>query len=449
MRYLLLLITSLTVTLPFSAQNEVWNHQARAPSSILGLTLLENGHILQGIQARESIEFTEIDPTNGRVNETRNVIVESRLIHFERYLGDTLIMVFENGILATLAPTSTVPTPVTQLFPRMAENDDDFLLRRVEWIHGTLIAYALKYTTNSDLVLESQFNFSERRLVSPETRIGNGNATRWYSDEGNRATINHSPDDPFFSLTVDDSNGEELMSVDLPSSADRVTKVLFTQPDRLYVLVNEIMDEVRVSILFEVDVANNSYQRITFPTAEPYLGISFENMRLLDEDLVLLGYLGQGITFSTVSAPLVLALDQVNQEKWRFSTDLGFSYNTFSDAIKNADEPGGLFLCGNTRFTDVASRGNAFTMKVGLTVSSVYNEPARPLKTFPNPATTHLNINGLPPGLRNVEVIDLAGRVLSRTISGRAINVQKLPAGTYFVRAEMAGERFLGKFVKR
>ncbi len=104
---------------------------------------------------------------------------------------------------------------------------------------------------------------------------------------------------------------------------------------------------------------------------------------------------------------------------------------------------------------------NSILYSKGLDVSMVESAPLPDFypkwmyaQVYPNPATTSINIYfdyderwiG-----KKMEILDMSGRkVLSKTIGSKieTIDVSRLPAGVYFIRAEKDGEKIHAKFIK-
>ena len=78
-------------------------------------------------------------------------------------------------------------------------------------------------------------------------------------------------------------------------------------------------------------------------------------------------------------------------------------------------------------------------------------EPALSLLTVPNPGSDVLYLNGLPPTVRTVELLDATGRLaLSLAAQPSGMDVGGLPAGVYSIRVlgAQGPERVVGKWVK-
>lgn len=89
---------------------------------------------------------------------------------------------------------------------------------------------------------------------------------------------------------------------------------------------------------------------------------------------------------------------------------------------------------------------------VQLALLTVGNEELELLvewSVYPNPASTHLNIQGLDGTLKNMLIIDQMGRVVARPDAGLTINVQALSQGRYILQVEHEGKVERVKFIKK
>jgi hypothetical protein len=113
-----------------------------------------------------------------------------------------------------------------------------------------------------------------------------------------------------------------------------------------------------------------------------------------------------------------------------------------------------LFEPGGARHSILQSKGFNTALITAAELPDFYPKWLKP-QVYPNPATNTLNIYfeyderwfG-----KELEIIDMTGKVMMRKIIGskvQAIDISRLSAGVYFIRAEMEDGKINSKFIKR
>jgi len=131
-----------------------------------------------------------------------------------------------------------------------------------------------------------------------------------------------------------------------------------------------------------------------------------------------------------------------------------WSYATITDMTIWRDS---LYICGGFSMIDgdtirnvaqwIGGDYTANCSSVGLAV----HQPLTPFSVAPNPASTNITLQGMPPTATALVVFDLFGRTVLRSNEPtKVLNVESLPIGTYMVRVHDAQHQPLGlaRFVR-
>lgn len=85
---------------------------------------------------------------------------------------------------------------------------------------------------------------------------------------------------------------------------------------------------------------------------------------------------------------------------------------------------------------------------IGITHSKeIYITEIPGLKIFPNPATNYINIISNDAGLKNVEIFDVLGKQVLKTVTEQTVNVSSLLSGIYMVKVTQEGKTSTRKLV--
>ena len=134
---------------------------------------------------------------------------------------------------------------------------------------------------------------------------------------------------------------------------------------------------------------------------------------------------------------------------YRFhSSDGSFGVNSFSRRIDGIASNGSrLFLTG--RMTGSTSDTYVAAFDIDL-ITDVPSAESCALRFYPNPASTELRVDGLPPGTSRLTVTDVTGRIV-KEVQGpcpgsMSIPVTDLPNGTFVLRSSGAGTTTMRSF---
>jgi hypothetical protein len=254
--------------------------------------------------------------------------------------------------------------------------------------------------------------------------------------------------DSAFSYRIRITNSVGQITTDTVLARNEVdVRDFFFSPDGSIYLTGTLEVEPFPGILLKFDQHSGTVTRRIFngPDDPPGL-VTFSAHHFNGDQLILAGMAGR----SLITDAYAIGIDQWDNVRWRFRDGIRFGMNWINGITTNPNAPEEIYLTGRAGVTDVTPTDErTFIIKLSSLPTSTMATITRPIELFPNPVNDQLTLKGLPSKVREIEVINVAGRVVTRRVSGQKIDVRMLPAGTYFLRAEAAGERFLGKFVKQ
>lgn len=97
---------------------------------------------------------------------------------------------------------------------------------------------------------------------------------------------------------------------------------------------------------------------------------------------------------------------------------------------------------------NLTSAGGAdfFVCKLGQTTGIIENELLNVIMVYPNPAQGYINLKANSNEF-TIEILDIVGQVLIREKSKKTIDIQTLPAGTYFVKVKTGESEYQQKII--
>jgi len=433
----------LTINFPLTAQQALWTHNHSEPSRVFGFVQLENDNALLASQFQDTLQFSEVDPEDGSQLSLKTFTLAEPMVYVEQYASDTLLTLSENGFLWTLDRNGDTLTKVAQIFPELAASDNYFRVYRGERIGDTLFAYAK--ASSSAHIWYARVVYDGGIVSSTATNPGGRVRSRWHSEDGLQAYTNAPFRDEPVTLTVNDATGAETLSITLSESVVGINKVLFYQPNRIYALTYEYNGQFGLSNLLDINLTTGTYETISFPSPNPVLGVSFLNMRLIGDDLLLVGLIGRGNPHTHIA----YSFNADTDEMWQFYPPGNLGFGSFTDVIPSPIIPNEYLFSGNVGLDDVGITGNAFIMSGKLIKTSTRDVQVLPLRISPNPVTDRLQLTGLNKAPELLRVFDQTGRMVIEAANQRDLMLSTLPQGIYFLSATDGQRVFTGKFVKR
>lgn len=438
----------LAYSLSISAQTEEWVHHY--PNNTFGgpIIFLDNGNILHAIRDGQTTVLSERTTDGEEVDNTVYVTTVRENFRFLSQVAEDTILSFGADEIYLLPRASDTTILVGKLFPELTAENIRFGFPETTLKEDTLIVRVLAYENldyyEAKIVYHpgaiyhnvSQLPYqSFHNAFSPAMRQAELSVD--YTTQGS-ALLRE------YQLRVSDPSGEIILDTLLDGNGFRLRKVFFESEEKLFILGQEETAQGFAASLFKLDLNTMAIDTMLFAPEEfPGMVLLIELQKNSDQ-LVLAGSSGSGI-----SAVFAVGLDRWGNAKWQYQNNLRFEANYVDRILINPNNPNEVYLAGQAGRNDTGDNGNAYLLKLSNLPTRISSPAPTPLRFYPNPTDNQLTIEGLPVGVREVEVIDIAGRVVSRSVSDGLIDVQMLPAGTYFLRAEAAGERFLGKFVKQ
>lgn len=447
--YGLFLAFTLATSFSLTAQTEEWVHHYPNNTSSGPIIFLDNGNMLHAIQDGQTTVLSERTTDGEEVNNTVYPTTSNESFRFLSQVAEDTILAFGlDGQIHLLPRQEDTMILTGNLFPELAAENIRYSFPEISFKGDTLLARALAYENQN--FYEAKIVYHPGAIYQVVSQLPYQSFHNTFSPAMKHAelSINWTMQGPDllrdYQLRVSEPSGEMILDTLLDGNEFRLRKVFFESEEKLFLLGEEETIQGFTASLFKLDLNSMAIDTMLFAPEEfPRLVLLTEFLQNGDQ-LILAGSSG-----SEISDVFAVGLDRWGNAKWQYQSNLRFEANYADHILTDPSKPDEVYLAGKAGRNDTGDNGNAFLLKLSNLPTRVTSPAPTPLHFYPTPANAQLTIGGLPPGVREVEVIDLAGRVFSRSLSGRSIDVQKLPAGTYFIRAETAGEWFLGKFIKQ
>ena len=113
----------------------------------------------------------------------------------------------------------------------------------------------------------------------------------------------------------------------------------------------------------------------------------------------------------------------------------GYRFVIWNDG--NTDNPRTVALTSDTSFTAI------FAL---IDESSLLEAEAESISFYPNPTKSEITFNQV---IEKVEVIDLTGKTILTLTNAKTINIESLPAGTYYLRLTNNDKAIMRKVIKK
>jgi hypothetical protein len=441
-----LLASGLVLSLSISAQTEEWVHHY--PDNTFGgpIIFLDNGNMLHVIKDGQTAALSERTTEGDEVDNT--VYVVNDFIFLSQVAEDTILSFGADGQIYLLPRTGNTMVLAGALFPELAADNIQYSRPVITSKEDTLLARALAYETQE---------YYEAKIVYHPGEIYNEVSVLPYQTFNNafspamkqaELSVNLMEQGPAllrdYQLRVSNPSGEMILDTLLDGNGFRLRKVVFESEDKLFILGEEETVQGFTASLFKLDLNTRTIDTMLFAPEEFPRLVRLTEFYKNDNQLVLAGSSGDGI-----SDVFAVGLDSWGNAKWQYQRNLRFEANYVNRILINPNKPDEVYLAGHAGQNDTGNNGNAYLLKLSNLPTQTSSPAPSPLRFFPNPTKNLLTIEGLPAEAKEVEVLGITGRVTTRLLSGRMIDVGLLPMGTYFLRAKTGGEQFLGKFVKQ
>jgi len=178
--------------------------------------------------------------------------------------------------------------------------------------------------------------------------------------------------------------------------------------------------------------------------------LMFVSHRVFTTDTILVGDTDTTTITITNRANDILKLTNFSILKGanNFTTDINlpiellgsedYSFNIFFTPTSSEITNGEFFLESNVSQEDIEITG------IGKLITDIDSIKKLKLTISPNPANNHIQISGIP-NQTDIEIINLNGQTIMKTLYVDHINISKLTIGDYFIRAHVKDDILIGK----